>query len=185
MKGNKKILVLSVLVLLLTVVFSTYAIYRSSNTAGGTVSAAAWSVKIGQDDLKDVQYLFTAADLDCTGTGSYTSSKVSGKIAPDSVCTVTIPVDADGSEVDVKLTASIGSATLPTGMSVALKSGDDNKTIAYSATEHGMESTVTLEVTWTGATNDESSKDTSDVTAAGTDISIPVTLTARQALHNE
>ena len=185
MKGNKKILVLYVLVLLLTVVFSTYAIYRSSNTAGGSVNAAAWSVKIGQDDLEDAEYLFTAADLDCTGTGSYTSAKVEHKIAPDSVCKIVIPVDADGSEVDVLLTASIGSATLPTGMSVALASGDASKPIEYSATEGEMEDTITLEVTWTGALNDNTTKDGTDLDAAGDTISIPVTLTARQNLHNE
>ena len=185
MKGNKKLLVLAVLVLLLTVVFSTYAIYRSSNTAGGKVSAAAWSVKIGEDDLEDVTLLFDADDLVCTGTGNYTASRVEGKIAPDSHCTIPITIDADGSEVDVLLTASLGQATLPTGMSVALASGSDSKTIPYSATDGAMEDTITLEVTWTGSTSDASSKDETDLGVAGTDITIPVTLTARQNLSNE
>lgn len=184
MKGNKKLLVLAVLVLLLTVVFSTYAIYRTSNTAGGEVSAADWSVKIGDTDLESVTLLFDGNDLDCTSPG-YTAAKAAGKIAPDTVCTIPISIDADGSEVDVILTATLGQATLPSGMSVALANGDDSKTISYSATEGEMEDTVTLEVTWLGSTSDNSTKDGTDLGVAGTDISIPVTLTARQNLHNE
>ena len=178
MKGNKKILVLSVLVLLLTVVFSTYAIYRSSNTAGGEVTAAAWSVKIGQDNLESVTKLFDAEDLVCTST----ASKVAGKIAPDSVCTITIPVNATGSEVDVKVTAELDTTnlTLPTGMTVALASGSDSQTIQYNASS--MTADVVLNVTWTGATTDTTAKDGTDKTAAGKTIQIPVTLTARQAL---
>ena len=183
MKGNKKLLVLAVLVLLLTVVFSTYAIYKTSNSSGGDVTAAAWSVKIGETNLESVTKLFDASDIVCTGGSNYTASKVAGKIAPDSLCTVTIPVDATGSEVDVILTAELGSATLPTGMSVALASGAASQTIQYNASS--MTANVVLEVTWTGSTSDESSKNTSDLTAAGTTISIPVTLTARQNLHNE
>ena len=186
MKGNKKLLVLAVLVLLLTVVFSTYAIYRSSNTGGGKVTAAAWSVKIGEDDLEDVTLLFDGNDLVCTGTDNYTASRVEGKIDPDSHCTIPITIDADGSEVDVKLTAALGDVTgLPTGMSVALANGDDSKTIPYSATAGEMEDTITLEVTWIGSTSDTGAKDETDLGKAGQDITIPVTLTARQNLSNE
>ena len=51
MKGNKKILLLSILVLLITVCFGTYAIYRASGSANGSIKAAAWSVKIDGTDI--------------------------------------------------------------------------------------------------------------------------------------
>ena len=162
MKGNKKLLVLAVLVLLLTAVFSTYAIYRSVNTAGGEVNTAAWSVKLKGSDFESVTKVFTAAD---------------------SLCTITIPVDATGSEVNVILTATLGTATLPTGMSVSLANGAASQTIAYNETS--MTADVVLNVEWTGALADTTAKDGTDKTAAGQTISIPVTLTARQNLHNE
>lgn len=183
MKGNKKLLVLAVLVLLLTAVFSTYAIYRSVNTAGGEVNTAAWSVKLKGSDFESVTKVFTAADLVCTGESSYTASKVAGKIAPDSLCTITIPVDATGSDVNVILTAELGTATLPTGMTVALANGAASQTIAYNASS--MTADVVLNVQWTGALADTTAKDGTDKTAAGKTIEIPVTLTARQNLHNE
>ena len=169
--------------LLLTVVFSTYAIYRSVNTGGGEVNTAAWSVKIGEADFETVTKVFTANDLVCTGGTSYTASKVEGKIAPDSLCTITVPVDATGSEEDVIVEAELGTVTLPTGMSVSLASGANSQRIAYNASS--MTADVVLNVEWAGAIADETSKDTTDKAKAGSTISIPVTLTARQALHNE
>lgn len=179
MKGNKKLLVLAALVLLLTVVFSTYAIYRSSASGTGTVQAAAWQVQIHGTDMDSVTQIITANDFNCTST----ASKVNGKIAPDSTCTVTIPVDATGSEVDVLLEASIGSTSgLPDGVTVALASGSASQTIQYNASS--MTADVVINVNWSGALSDDATKDSSDKTAAGNSISIPVTLTARQKLAN-
>ena len=185
MKGNKRLLVLAVLLLLVTVTFGTYAIYRSKTTANGTLQAAAWSVKVkkasdtGEGTAIDSANLtFTGADITWTNN----PSKVAGKIAPGATGTIAIPVDATGSEVDVVLTATLGSLTLPTGMTVTLASGDAEKTIAYSTETDAMKTTVTLNVAWAGALTDTTEKDGTDKAAAGTSISIPVTLTARQGL---
>ena len=43
-----------------------------------------------------------------------------------------------------------------------------------------MKKTVVLKVTWTGADTDNTAKDTSDKGMAGKDITIPVTVTAKQ-----
>ena len=51
MKGDKKILALSVMVLLLAVCFTSYAIYKSSASASGGVSAAAWVVKVNNSNI--------------------------------------------------------------------------------------------------------------------------------------
>ena len=51
MKGNKKILVVAVLLLLIAVSYSTYAIYKSSASASDTVNTAAWVVTVNTDDI--------------------------------------------------------------------------------------------------------------------------------------
>ena len=176
MKGDKKILVLAVLVLLLTVCFGSYAIYRSSATGTGTLKAAAWSVKVKGTAISSANFNFNFDDITWTKLTGYNKT-----IAPGSTGTITIPVDATGSEVDVILTAELGQATLPAGMSVSID-GNATKTIAYSTTEDAMKTNVVLNIQWLGSEEDDSSKDSSDLTAAGTNLSIPVTLTAKQSL---
>ena len=177
MKKNKKLLVIAVLLLLVTIGFS-YAIYRSSTTANGSVNAAAWSVKINGTDMDSVNYTFTGANITWT-----TNPGKAGTVAPGASGYIDIPVDADGSQVDVILTAALGSATLPDGMTVSLSPA--SQTIDYSATEGQMETTIRVNIAWTGTTEDSSSKDGTDKTASGTSISIPVTLTARQKLSTD
>ena len=63
MKGNKKILLLLILVLLITVCFGTYAIYRASGSANGSIKAAAWSVKIDGTDIASANYTFDASNI--------------------------------------------------------------------------------------------------------------------------
>lgn len=179
MKGNKKILLLSILVLLITVCFGTYAIYRASGSASGSIKAAAWSVKIDDTDIASANYTFDASNITWTKLTGYNNT-----IAPGSEGYIEIPVDADGSEVDVILTATIGSTTLPTGMTATLESGDDLKTIAYSSTSGAMETTVRINIAWAGAESDDATKDSNDLSFQGTTISIPVTLTAKQSLEN-
>ena len=179
MKGNKKVLTLAVLVLLLAVCFTTYAIYRQSTTANGSIRAAKWSVKVDGTDIATANYTFDAGDITWTTLTGYNDT-----IAPGSSGYIEIPVDADGSEVDVILTAALGNVTLPDGMTATLDSGADSQTIAYSATEGAMETTVRINVAWAGADSDTTAKDTTDLAAQNTTFNIPVTLTAKQSLVN-
>ena len=179
MKKNKKLLVIAVLLLLVTIGFS-YAIYRSSTTANGTVNTAAWSVKINGTNFDTANYTFGYDNITWTANPGKDNT-----IAPGATGYIDIPVDADGSQVDVVLTAALGSLTLPSGMTVSLASGSDSQTIAYSATEGQMEAKVRINITWTGTTGDSTDKDTTDKAANGSEISIPVTLTARQKVVGE
>ena len=179
MKGNKKVLTLAVLVLLLAVCFTTYAIYRSSTTANGSIKAAKWSVKVDGTDIESANYTFDAGDITWTTLTGYNDT-----IAPGSSGYIEIPVDADGSEVDVILTAALGSMTLPDGMTATLASGADSQTIAYSATEGAMETTVRINIAWAGAESDTTAKDTTDKAANDNTFQIPITLTAKQSLTN-
>lgn len=177
MKGNKKILTLAVLVLLLAVCFTTYAIYRQSGSATGTIKAAKWSVKVKGTDIAKANFDFGFDDITWTKLTGYNDT-----IAPGSEGYIEIPVDASGSEVDVILTAALGTITgLPDGMSVTID-GNAEKTIAYAEGENAMATTVKLNVVWAGADTDDSDKDSNDLAAQGKSFQIPVTLTAKQSL---
>jgi len=174
MKGNKKILVAALLVLLIAVSFTTYAIYRSSADGTGTLTAAGWHVEVKGTDIESANFTFGYSDIQWT-----TNPGKNDTIAPGATGTITIPVNASGSEVDVIVSAALGSATLPNGMSVTVSNG--SATIPYSTTS-GMSANITLTVEWTGSESDTTSKDQSDMAVDGSTISIPVTLTAKQAL---
>ena len=183
MKGNKKVLAVAILLLLVVVSVGTYAIYASSATGDATVNAAAWRVKVGSTDIVE-NNSFTLSDIDFTGQGSVNTSGNPNKIAPGSTGTLTILIDADGSEVPVDYQVELG--TMQGGsnnFSITAHSGSSlTGTIAYSATDGAMEQTVVLDVTWTGAANDGSEKNTSDTNLEGTAITVPITVTAKQHL---
>ena len=122
---------------------------------------------------------FDASNIHWTTLTGYNNT-----IAPGSSGYIEIPVDADGSEVDVILTAALGTTTLPDGMTATLASGNDSQTINYSATSGAMETTVRINIAWAGAESDTAAKDGTDLAAQGTTLSIPVNLTAKQSLVN-
>ena len=180
MKGDKKILVAAILVLLLAVCFGTYAIYKASGNATGSIKAAAWSVKVDGTDIASTNYTFGADDITWTTLTGYNHT-----IAPGSEGYIEIPVDATGSEVDVVLTATLGSTALPNGMTATLASGNDSQTIAYSTATDAMKKTVRINIAWAGSESDDAIKDGTDLAAQGTPLSIPVTLTAKQSLTHQ
>ena len=185
MKGNKKILVIAILLLLISVTFSTYAIYRTSMSGTGTATAAGWDLKFKKGDtVLSNNFTFTGNDVTWTNN----PSAVAGKIAPGATGYIEYTIDATGSEVDVIYSVAKGSGATE-GIDVAIKDSTGatltgDKTLAYAASN--MSTTVRIYVTWEGATTDESTKDTSDLAleTAGS-ISIPITMTARQSVENK
>ena len=178
MKGNKKLLVVAVLLLLVAVGFGTYAIYRETASGTGSLKAAAWSVKIDGTAVKDANFDFDINDINWT-----THTGKNDTIAPGDSGTITIPVVATGSEVDVLVEAALGtSANLPDGFTVSLSGTNGVTEIPYGST---MEANIVVTVTWEGTLDDPSTKDTTDLTAQGSNLSIPINLTARQKLAND
>lgn len=178
MKGNKKILFVAILVLLISVSFATYAIYRTSMSGTGSATAANWQIQFKNGSNTVVQNLnFTAADVNWTTN----PSAVSGKIAPGATGTITFKIDATGTETDVYYLAELGQ-NATSGISVSM-SPNSEQLLQYAASN--MVATVTINVSWEGATTDNSTKDSSDLALedAGS-ISIPITLTARQSVNN-
>ena len=105
MKGDKRILVAALLVLLIAVSFTTYAIYKTSVTANGNVTAATWDVvfKDGSTEITN-NYDVTFSGSECTN-----QHVAQGKIAPGATCTKTITLDASSTDVDVTYSASVDS----------------------------------------------------------------------------
>lgn len=184
-KKNKKFLVVAALLLLIGVGFGTYAIYRTSSLGTATVATATWSVKVNNTDTETGNFTFSASDINWTKN----TSAVEGKIAPGSTGTLRLVIDATGSEVNVDYTASVGTilvdgvANTNTGFTVTPhESTDGAGTIAYSTTTDAMKKTITFDVVWQGADTDLPAKDTADMAMDGIDVSIPITVTAKQHL---
>lgn len=178
MKGNKKVLALAVLVLLLAVCFTTYAIYRQSTNGTGTIKAAAWSVTVKGQPITN-NFTFGLSDITWT-----THTGKNDTIAPGDSGTITIPVDATGSEVDVLVEAAIdtANANLPDGFTATVSGTNGVTEIPYGAS---MTANVVITVTWTGTLEDTTAKDGTDLAVQGTNLTIPVTLTARQKLSTD
>ena len=187
MKGKKKILVAIILLLLVAVGYTTYAIYRSTTEATGSIRAAKWDVKVKKTGaagdgtaIDSATLTFDASDITWTNHQGKNNT-----IAPGDSGTISFDVNALGSEVDVILEADIGaSASLPTGVTAEVTSGTNGtQEIPYSTSS--MSTTVVITVTWTGTISDTTAKDTTDKAANNTTLSIPVELTARQKLASD
>lgn len=187
MKGNKKILIATLLLLIVTIGFGTYAIYRSSSSGTGTVKASGWSAKVKKGSgtataMETATLDFTLSDVTWT-----TNPGANNTIAPGSTGTITFEIDLTGSEVDTSYTASVGQIKVDnsnytgTAITASVTTGSSG-TIAYNASS--MKATVVVTVAWAGAVGDNSTKDTSDKALQGKTITIPVTLTAQQSLAN-
>ena len=101
-KGNKKLLVVAGLLLLMAASLTTYALYRASVTATTTVSTASFQVTANTVNM-------VQEDSFSLGTLSWThdsaSGVASGKIAPGSYADITVAL-ANNSQVSVDVTAT-------------------------------------------------------------------------------
>lgn len=187
MKGNKKLLVVAVLLLLIAVSYGTYAIYRTQFTGSTTVNTAHWSAVLKKGSTEVSTLNFTLADFNC---GNAQHGK-NGTIAPGDTCTLPLTIDLDGSEVDAEVTATLGTVTgtiESSRFTVTLMNGSTDVSgtaldVPYSATAGEMEKTLTLTLTWLGDTDDlaANGKDVKDVSMQGqTNLTIPVTIDAHQ-----
>ena len=182
MKGDKKLLIIAVLLLLISVSFTTYAIYRETATGTGTIRTANWVVALDKGvsattPIATANITFTAADLNC-GSTRYGKNNT---IAPGDSCTINFTVDALGSEVDVVVDATVNTTNVPANITVTPSYGGNDNKIPYSTT--AMNKTITLDVAWAGAIGDNTAKDTADLNLKNTTFTIPVDITARQDIN--
>ena len=175
MKGNKKILVVAILLLLIAVSYGTYAIYKSSASATGSVTAARWVVSVNDTDIV-ANNTFTLDNIE------WASPEIgqAGTIAPGDRGTITIDIDADGSQVAVGYKVEIGDVS-PENAQFTVEAHSGNQlegVIPYSATEGEMERSIVLDIVWEGI--DTASANADDIALSGHDIEIPVVVTATQ-----
>ena len=184
MKGNKKILVVAVLLLLIAVSYSTYAIYKTSVAGNATVTAAKWEVtfKNGETTLTN-NYTIAFGTTECAGNNHVKD----GKIAPGASCAKDIILDAGTSEVDVAYDITYGTPTIG-GTAISSDANDFTVTITpasgsipYTATGTARQVTLTIELEWDGEDTDTNpnAADTAIGEAAST-ITVPITLVAKQ-----
>ena len=187
MKGNKKILTIAILVLLITVSFTTYAIYKTSLSGEAQVTAAIWNVTFedGADTLT-AGYTVTLGASDCTS-----AHVTPGKIAPGASCTKDIVLNINNTEVDVEYAVEVGDATVGTATVYETGANEFAATLSpatgsvlYNAANR--QKTLTLTVTWDD--EDDSAAATpnvindADTALQGQQITIPLTLVAKQKL---
>ena len=186
MKGNKKILVIAVLLLLIAVSYGTYAIYKTSVSGNASVTAAKWDVvfKNGNTELEDT-FDLTFSTTECTGNAHVKD----GKIAPGATCTKEVILDAGTSEVDVAYEVEAGdvkvngAAMNANANPITVSISPANGSILYSATGTARQQTLTVSITWAGADTD-TNPNAADTTIgeAASEITVPITLTAKQMI---
>ena len=177
MKGNKSVLVVAILLLLISASFTTYAIYRSSANGNATIETANWVVEVNGTDIV-TESEFTLDDFDF---GNNPNGK-NDKIAPGDSGTVDIEIDATGSEVDVNYAITLGELAAQYEDLFTITVGNDGEgTILYD--ESDMTETVTVTLTWLGAESDDANKDQADIDIKASEIVIPVTVVAKQVLN--
>ncbi len=181
MKGNKKILVIAVLLLLIAVSYGTYAIYKNSASTNAEVTAAAWHVQFlnGQTEVTSSQNL----ELTCENNNHVKD----GVIAPGATCTGTLTIDATGTEVDVAYTVEQdGDDILADGVALDGAENDFTVTITDNGTgqigydDDPQTATVTVNVAWAGLEND--TVDPADTAIQGSTLTVPIIVTAKQVV---
>ena len=187
---NKKALIVVALLLLISVSFTSYAIYKSSADANTEVTAAAWVVSFedGGTDVTTANYVVEFGVSDCVNNNHVAD----GVIAPGATCTKTIDVDATGTEVDVVISATAGTPTVGnsaiTGANTFTATATvaaANGVIAYNA--NPQTTTVTVTLAWDDEDDSDAQSNPDTINDADTDlqgatISVPVTLVAKQVL---
>ena len=185
MKGNKKLLVVAILLLVIAVSYSTYAIYKSSASGTATVNAAKWNIEFLESDASttlNTAITFTSADC---GNNTHVAAN---KVAPGITCSKQVVLDANDTEVDVQYSVTAGTPNISgtdlsqdqQGRFSASVTDGGTGTITHGAS--GRTATLTVTLTWAGAANDSDATNLIDVSLQGATITVPLTLTAVQVL---
>lgn len=181
MKGNKKLLVVAVLLLLIAVSYTTYAIYKSSAETNATVDTAVWAIEFtdGTTELTSEHQLA----LSCQNNAHVKD----GKIAPGATCTGTVTIDATGSEVDVAYSVTktgdvlVGGQPVPAAANEFTVTITDNGNGQIAYTANPQTATVTVNVAWAGT--EGATVDPADTGLNGKTLTVPITLTAKQVVE--
>ena len=184
-RASRKAIILMIMFILVALYFvsGTYARYTNSITGNAAVSTANWAVKFKQGTAEisnNFNLSFEVQD---------NANVVPGKIAPSVTAKATINLDLTGTEVAVDYSATINKTALATAFgasadNVTIKvGGGDSATgtinLANNAAFTSSNGIVPIEIAITWDNKDDAAS-ASDTTAAGKDLTLPVTLTVQQ-----
>ena len=179
MKNKKKYLLL-VLLLLVGVGFTTYALYKTSKSGSANVEAARWVVKVINSNNQSTTI---EGNVQNVSLGSCT------RLAPGGSCEIPFAIDMRDSEVDSILTLGIGDNVVgatkaqleAAGIELRIKEGE-NEAYAFNL-NYGTLKNLKLVIKWEAGDEDDDNKSEADVALSQivSGITIPVEMIVRQA----
>lgn len=187
---NKLIMIVSILVLVLSVAISSYAIYRSSSKGTSKLRTAAWKIKVNNNSITTSNtFSFNLNDAEWTHSTNITpTNNTIATIAPGSIGTYELEIDTDGTEVDVEYTISI---VVKEGNNVVdLSSINPNLTIGLYSNDEllsnplndyikaGQSKDLAIKIIWNYVDDEEAN--TNDINLESSNYSIEVTVTTKQ-----
>ena len=172
-KGNKKLLIVIALLLIVGLSISTYALYKSSATGEASATVADWEVKVNTTSIV-TNNEFTISDINWETNDNVKS----GLIAPGSTGTLTLLIDATDSETSVNYSINADTTELSNdNFTLTAATGSSlTGSVAYGETK-----SVTLNITWDA--DDSTDSNTADMALKGSNIKIPITVTATQKIN--
>ena len=201
-KVKNVLLIAVVIAFLIAIIAGTYARYTSSGTVSGMGEIAKWHVELGTQDISSQT---KTIDVTLTADEESNTNVTSGKIAPGQVLSGTFTVDPTGSEVAIDYLLTIGSMQVAGGTwnadsalslskvtalledeteSTKLTIKDSNAIYFENLTNvtNGKDVTFKVYVAWD---NDDANNEADTANGnAITEISIPVTVVARQHIDD-
>lgn len=164
----------------------TYARYTSSFVGTGTAEVAKWSVNLKQGGSA------VAENFELTITPNENEFVAEGKMAPGRTATAKLVLDLTGTEVAVDYEIDLSSVpNLPEGMEIAsVKATVDGEQAQELNQTNGVYSgyvalanvskTITFDITLNWENLEANNTANTNTGKAAADISIPVTVTAKQ-----
>lgn len=196
-KTTRNVIVFLILIVcLVAIIGGTYSRYTSTGTANVTTEIAKWSIKLGEDDIST-----TPATKNVTLNYVPNNYVKDGTIAPGREATFTIEVDPTNSEVAVDYLLHVDSENITgitntnsklaiNGAKYKIGNGEEQTATLNSSSdllitesladvEDGKKVTIIVTIQWDNDNDSLNGADTENG-ATGANITIPVTLTARQ-----
>lgn len=193
---KKKLLLMLPIVFLTMLVFlfnSSYAIYSTSATGNPNINASAWIVYINDTDIvQNSVFSIDTSDFEIDNTNAHA---MDGVIAPGSILTIPLVIDASDAEVPVDYEIEIGDPYLYTGsvlignensqsfyndvsdaFSISVASGSLTGTI--NQTSNDTTANIEIELEWDKAS--DSTSNTRDMSMESQAIYVPIIVTASQ-----
>lgn len=161
---------------------TTYAMFKTSKSGTGSLSAAKWSVKFSTGSTEITEN--TVIPLSNITWNNELGNVADGKIAPGSYTTFNILIDASGTEtsVDYKINTTFTSSNFE--VTIGNTTVKDSGTIAYSDNDEEMKLLVPVRVEWLGNISDDKNKNVYDLSFKNTTLEIPIEVVVAQKLDN-